>query len=175
MNTHWFRLRSFSVCNFRTTIYIILSMLGIFLGIVLSVCNSHLATKMDISVFCAMPTYSCLLAVNVIPIAVLACLLAFSLTTLCFPLVLHYSVSRGFTGMLFYLSYDNGACLIRFLLCFSGYTTTVLLWWLLLRNMNRIRTRLLKDTCLSLVVVCVVTVIDFKVIAPFLSSMFLQQ
>ena len=174
VNTRQIKLRLFSEHNFQALVSLLLSVSGFFLGIVLSVYNTSLASGIDTSIFYITPTYAYLLTVNVIPIVVLVCFLAFSLTPFCYLLVLLHSVCHSFIGMLFYLSFGDGAWLIRFLLCFSSYATTVFMWWLLLRNVGSVRANLLQDPCFSLIIICATTVVDFKIIIPFLSSIFVQ-
>lgn len=174
MNTHQPGLRVFSGNRVHIPVLVLLTWLGLSVGMAFSVCNSHLTSGISTSAFCVIPTYGCLLAVNVIPIAVLTCFLAFSLTAFCYPFVFLYSVSRGFVGMSFYLALGAGAWLIRLLLCFSGYITSVLMWWLLLRCLKENRRNLPKDACLAFIIICLTTVADFKLIAPFLSGIFAQ-
>ncbi len=166
MNTYRFRLRFFSTRH----LLLLLSALGLLLGILLSVSSSRLISEINVAAFCAIPTYFSLLIINVIPIVILACLLAFSLKAFCYPFILLYSVCRGFVGMFFCVAFGSGAWLARFLIWFSSYITAVLIWRLLLRNLNQTHSNLRKDTCVSLLIVCGVTVIDFVCIAPLISN-----
>lgn len=174
MNTYQLNLRYFSNYTFQMIVFLPLSALGILLGIMLSVRNSALACGLDIVAFSIKPTYVCLLAVNLIPVIILVCLLASSLKLLCCLWILLYSIYYGFAGMLFFLAFGSGAWLIRFLACFSSSVTTVLMWWLLIRNINLHHANLPKDICLSITIVFAITITDFRIIVPFLSNMLVQ-
>lgn len=172
MNIRLLKLRLFFTQYSYQIILIALSATGFLLGIILSAHKAHQTPEIDLLALCVAPTYFSLWAVNVIPVLIIVFLLFFSLTRLCYPFVLLRYVCRGFLGMFFYVVFGSGAWLIRIFLCFSGYVTTILIWWLLFRNFHQQRTNLRKDTCLSLLIISMITAIDFQIVVPFFSNIF---
>ena len=172
MNIRYFKPQLLFENQFYLLAFIMLSILGFVAGILLSAWSAFLDSGVDVSTICAIPAYGYLLAVNAIPIIIVIGLLFFSLSAFCYPFVFLYSACRGFVGMTFCTAFGNGAWLIRFFLWFSSYATAVLIWWLLFRNFQT-RTSLRKDSCVSLVIILAITVFDFRIVAPFLSSIFL--
>ena len=110
--------------------------------------------------------------ISFLPVVVLLFSLRYRVLFICFPLFFTEALCRSFTGVLLFLEFGSGAWLIRFLLLFSSGCVSVLLWWLLLRNITDSGARLTKDFWFVSVILSAVSVLDIFAITPFLSQLF---
>ena len=82
--------------------------------------------------------------------------------------VLIESFLRGFLGYLVYLSYGDGAWILRTVLFFSSTFCDVLMWWLLFNHYFGGKVSLIKNFGVSFVASFLVIMVDRLLISPFL-------
>lgn len=155
----------------RVFLLMLLWCVGIYLGAQLAVSlpfsmldSLHLAMKQGISP---------LLLLTVIGLPVAVCLVAVKLQTYLFlyPVLFFVSLCRGVSGMLCVICFGRGSWLIRPMFLFSCSTTSVLMWWLLLRHSRGVRSTFRKDTYVAVAILGAVVLLDSMLIAPYLSSL----
>ena len=172
MNSFKLRLRFFLSCNLNPLLLILVWLSGILLGIIIAYNNAHLFSGLDYIALFTIPSVFCLLVANLIPIILLYFFLKFSLCLLCYPLLFFNGVCIACCGIGLYYLFADSAWLIRIFLMFSNSIAAVFFWFLLFRNISGLRVYLQNDLYLSLVSISVISVVDFYLIAPFISEIY---
>ena len=111
------------------------------------------------------------LLVGVLPIAILAMAIKYSLFWVACPLNLLTGMCRGYCGMLIFIAFRHGTWLLRTLFLFSSGIGSVLVWFLLIRNYTTAGQTFKQDLRLVAVVYLIIFAIDQLLISPFLSDL----
>ena len=114
---------------------------------------------------------------------ILICALFFIVITLlrnkhCFVPIISFlflqGISRGFSGMALYTFTGSGAWAVRMMFLFSGASISVITWWLLFRYCDHTKADLVRTSCLSVVFVLIILIVDYLVISPLTVSIINQ-
>ena len=144
---------------------------GLLVGILLSATCFRESTAVLRSALTVTTAPFLLFLTIALPVAVTAVALSTPLFTLSYPLVFFTAVCHGFCGILIYLAQGSSSWLLRPMILFSASCTSVLMWWLLIRNSKEKCLSLGADIRLAGVLSCFIFVIDLFVISPLLTDL----
>ena len=106
-----------------------------------------------------------------LPVAVTILSLTTPLFVLSYPAAFLTAVCHGFCGILIYLAQGNCSWLLRPMILFTSSCTSVLMWWLLIRNCKGRRAHFGADIRLAGILFCCIFVVDLFVISPLLTDL----
>lgn len=140
--------------------------LGVLLGVAVVIFAGDIYVIVNAAVKLR-PNLVLLYAVNAFPIFVLVALFVVRSYGLIFAMMFLYGLFRGFCGMCTVLAFGSSGWLVRCLLLFSSGLVSVLMWWLIFFCMSR-RSYCLKLICILVLLVSIVSFLDYFVISPVL-------
>ena len=171
MHSKWVFKHFLSLSKRHLQLLFLVWVAGLFLGMLLcATCNDQTA-QLCTGVARAVANRFALVLVCLLPIVIVVIALFARLFFLAYPVVFLMAFSRGFSGFLVCMEQGSGAWLIRPMFLFSAGCTSVILWWLLIRNCNGRRLNFRKDIAIAIASLFVVNTIDLCFISPFLAGL----
>ena len=151
--------------------FLLFWLLGLCFGISLAFFSTDRSADLLCSSMAQSASPASALLVGVLPIAILATAIKYSLFWAACPLILLTGIWRGYCGMLIFIAFYHGAWLLRSLFLFSAGIEAVLIWFLLIRNYTTTGQTFKQDLRLIAVVYLITFAIDQLFISPFLSDL----
>ena len=150
---------------------VIIAIVGIILGIWLS-CNFILpCSQIPIFNLFVKPRFFHLYTINTIPLLAFYIFIIFSLPTILYFSLFLFYMAHGFCGMTVYLLYGSCGWLIRNLLMFSSFSTSILIWLFILYQKESRRVQPVQTGCIALLLSFLITIIDYLFISPFFGNL----
>ena len=148
---------------------ITLWILGILLGVALSIFAANDASKAFLGIVSASPTPYGLLLAYILPVGLAAAIFAELFVWVIYLVVPLMAVLHGFCGMTVYLIAGDAAWLLRPMFLLVGGCTSVLVWWLVFQACSG--KHLHRCFRPVLLLSCIVFLIDLFFISPFVGDL----
>jgi len=150
------------------SILCILWVLGSVIGVLLVSNATSNALLCFRSVVSRRTSWLLLFTVAVLPLLLCSLALQYSwfvVNCVLFPFI---SFCRGFCGFSLFICFGSGAWLLRSGLLLSSTTCSVLMWWLVFKHYLSNTVSLQKDTCITVVILTLFTLVDRFWVSPLL-------
>ena len=109
--------------------------------------------------------------INALPIVLISYCISRKMHYLSYLLIFMEAICLSFCGIIPVFVFNDSAWLIRCLFHFSGSCTSVLMWWLIYRNIQCREEHLHQDIIFASILILIISVIDVFYISPFLFTL----
>ena len=153
----------------RNFLLFLIWVIGLLLGTLLCNFASFNCIEFLYEAVSVKPSIPGLLLVCTLPVALSSIAICSRVFLIAYLLVFLNAISLGFCGTIINISFGSSAWIIRPMLLLSSGCASVLMWWLLLQNNLEKHNR--KHIRLALIISCLVCILDFLFISPFVGDL----